>query len=113
MEKSGIEIKLSVTEYQDKYGNVTTKEYSFVLPVTHQLIHPDMVIHADEVGNNANIRDNGKIGGERRLTNNKKDGVKISCSVSDSRWTTLGFTTGSGVPLICVIIIAPNTITAE
>ena len=63
MVEVGVAVKLASPEFHDNG-----------FPVTHKLIHPNFVIHADEVGNNTNQRDDDNVGGERRLTGNKTSG---------------------------------------
>ena len=37
------------------------------MKVTHQVKHPEYMLFVDEVGNNTNMKDDGKVGGERML----------------------------------------------
>ena len=38
---------------------------------------------------------------------------RTACSTSDAHWTTLGFTSGTGEPVICAIIFAAETLSVE
>ena len=62
--KAVIATELPVPEYQGEDGNPTTEAKSFWMPVTHKFLFSDMIIHADEVGNNTNMRKDGDVGGE-------------------------------------------------
>ena len=37
------------------------------MKVTHQVKHPEYILFVDEVGNNTNMKDDGKVGGERLI----------------------------------------------
>ena len=78
----------------------------------YRVTHPEYILFADEVGNNTCQKDDGHMGGQKYL-------VKRGCqarqgsSTSDVHWTTMGFTSGSGKPMMCAIIIAAETLSID
>ena len=117
MVKAGVAIELEEGEWQDINGQKCEEKDAHGLKVHHQLTHPEYVVHVDEVGNNTNQKDNGLVGGEKRLSNDRDSkqtgGAKVACSTKDARWTTLGFTSGTGQPIMCGIIFAAEFLTPE
>ena len=43
---------------------VMSEEEVLVMNFTHRLKHPEYMLFVDEVGNNTNMKDDGKVGGE-------------------------------------------------
>ena len=65
------------------------------MKVTHQVNHPDYILFVYEVGNNTNMKDYGKVGGER-LLKEKGQKAKITAATSYAHFTVLGFTAAPG-----------------
>ena len=52
------------------------------------------------------------MGGQKFLAKRGSQS-RISSSTSDVHWTTMGFTSGSGKPVMCAILIAAETLSVE
>ena len=74
--------------------------------------HPEYMIFVDEVGNNTNIKYDGKVGGEL-LLKEKGQKAKITAATSYAHFTVLGFTDTTGEPVMCSIIFPGNELTSE
>ena len=71
-----------------------------------------MCIVADEVGGNTSQKDDGKIGGERWLTELGTIPQR-KISTKNKHYTVLGLTLLNGKPLMCVVIMAGERPKAE
>ena len=64
-------------------GNIVmSEEEALGMNFTHWVKHPDYMLFADEVVNNTNMKDDGKVGGER-LLKEKIQKAKITAATSD------------------------------
>ena len=105
MEECKVAVKLDPPVFQDTNGNTCAEMDAFWLKCTHQIIHPDMCLVVHEVGSNLSQKGDGHIGGQKyvceRVTvpQNKVEHRK-------SHFTLLGFTSLSGDPVLCVVIMA-------
>ena len=70
---------------------VMSAEEALGMNFKHQVKHPDYMIFVDEVGNNTNMNDDGKVRGER-LLKEKRQKAKITAATSYAHFTVLGFT---------------------
>ena len=61
----------------------------------HQVKHPEYMLFVDEVGNNTNMKDNGKVGG-KRLLKEKHQKAKITATTSYAHFTIFRFTSATG-----------------
>ena len=86
---------------------VMSAEEALGMKVIHRVKHPEYMLFVDEVGNNTNMKDDGKVGGER-LLKEKGQRAKITAATSDANFTVLGFTAKTGEPVMCVIIFPGN-----
>ena len=78
---------------------VLSTEEALGVKATHRVKHPDCMLFVDEVGNNANMKDYGKVWGER-LLKEKGQKAKITAATSDAHFTVLGFTAATGEPVM-------------
>jgi hypothetical protein len=74
--------------------------------------HADYLLFVDEVGNNTNMKEDGRIGGERFLKARGQT-AKVTAVTSDAHFTVLGFTAGTGEAVMCAIIFAASEMTQE
>jgi hypothetical protein len=77
----------------------------------HVLTHPKRVLFIDEVGANTIQKQDGHIGRRKIVI------VKGMCppehnAYTDCHFTVLGFTTNSGEPVICAVVVAARQHTA-
>ena len=89
-----------------RISNEYSEEYPGPLKTRYHLTHPEMCLVVDEVGSSSCQRGDGHIGGQKYLC---EQGMvpQIQASHSNERhFTTLGFTSLSGHPVLCLIIIA-------
>ena len=84
----------------------------FCEKVSKILKHPEHALSVDEVGNNANIKDDGHIGGER-LLKARGQMAEVTAATSKARFTVLGFTAAAGEPATCAIIFAASEMMQE
>ena len=81
-------------------------DYVGPLRTKYHLTHPEMCLVVDEVGSNSSQRGDGHIGGQKYQCE-KGMIPQIKASHSNERhFTTLGFTSLSGEPVLCLVIIA-------
>ena len=66
----------------------------------------------DDVGNNTNMKDDGNVGGEK-LLKKKASKARVMAATNDAHFTVLGFTSGTGAPVMCEIIFATHEVTPE
>ena len=113
MEHAGVLEKLESPQWMDIDGNIVMEEAEALgKKVEHRLKHPEYVLFVDEVGNNTNMKEDGRVGGERLL---KAKGTKasISASTTDAHYTVLGFTAATGEAVMCAIIFAGSYTTQK
>ena len=110
--EGGVDTELDNKVLRNKQrSRVTREEEEFGLPSEYEYTHPDYVLFVDEVSDNTHTKDDGPLGGEKRLW--ERSGIaKQRYSIADTRWTTLGFTAATGEPVICVIIIKAKELNA-
>ena len=70
-------------------------EEALGMKVMHRVNHPEYMLFVDEVGNNINMKDDGKVGG-KRLLKEKGQRAKITAATTDAHFTVLGFTAATG-----------------
>ena len=66
----------------------------------------------DEVGNNTNMKDDGNVGGEK-LLKKKVSKARVTDATNNAQFTVLGFTSGTGAPVMCEIIFSVHDLTPE
>ena len=74
--------------------------------------HPEYQVFVEKVGNNINMKDYGNFGEDKRLKRNIGK-ANITAATKDSHFTVLGFTSGTGAPIMCAIKFAANDLTPE
>ena len=113
MNMAGVAEKLSEPEWQNQSGQkVSCESEATGEKVEYRILHPDYILHVDEVGNNTCQRDDGHKGGQKYLVERDSQ-PRTSCSTSEAHWTTLGFTSGTGEPVLCGIIFAAEKLSVE
>ena len=91
---------------------VNSEAEAFGEKVSQTVKHPDYVLFVDEVGNNMNMKDNGRVGGER-LLKGRGQTAEITTATSEAHFTVLGFTAATGEPVMCAIFFAGSELTQE
>ena len=112
IEIAGVVEKLLEPECQDKFGMQVSEDNTVGEIVEYKVTHAEYILFADEVGNNTCQKDDGHVGGQKFLVKRGSQ-PRIASSTSDVHWTTMGFTSGSGKPVMCAIIIAAETLSVE
>ena len=113
MHVSGVTEKLSHPEWQNEAGEKINGECEAPgEKVEYRIVHPNYILHVDEVGNNICQPNNGHKDGQKFLVERGFQ-PRTSCSTSEVHWTTLGFTSGTGEPVLCAIIFAAETLSVE
>jgi hypothetical protein len=106
MVKGGIAVKLPSNVFLNKNGDqVQEVKDSFGLPTRCILQYPDNLLFVDEVGSNTSTSKDGNVGGEKFLCE-AMSRPQVRAATKDSHFTVLGFTTVSGLPVMCGIIFA-------
>ena len=104
MEDAGVAVRRVSPVWMDRSGNIVDESKAYGCKVTHDIIHPEYCIVADEVGNNISMKNDGHIGGQKYLC--AKGAVpQQKASTKDKHFTLLGLTLLNGEPLMCVVII--------
>ena len=113
MESADVTIRLDKSKWMNEKSEEVSDPFKEIrVECTHILIHPEYVLFADEVGCNTNQKDDGKYGGEKRLTK-RGSSPKQMCSSSDAHWTLFEFTDATGQPVMCRIIFKGESLTPE
>jgi hypothetical protein len=109
---AGVARKLDFPIWVKHHGIETSEADAFGRMATHTLCRPDNVIFVDEVGCNTSQEGDGAHGGERKIVG--KDTVpQESVTTNDNHFTVLGFTSASGEPIMCGIIIEGSKIRSD
>jgi hypothetical protein len=101
----GVAKKLDHEVMLDKDGNITFDKNEMVgLPTKYIMKNPRNLVFVDEVGVNTNQKTDGYVGGELHIVPSNNTGCGKTGTVTDLRFTTLGFTSGTGEPVMCAVI---------
>ena len=104
MEEDGYAEKLPTPAFFDKMGNGCEEEEAFGKIVDKALLRPDLIFVADECVTNTNMANDRTYGGNKRC-HAKGASVSLPGCTSATHFTTMGFTTLNGEPVLCVIVI--------
>ena len=74
---------------------VMSADEALGMKVMHRVKNPEYMLFVDDVGNNTNIKDDGKVGG-KRLLKDKRQKSKITSVTSRAHFTVFGFTAATG-----------------
>jgi hypothetical protein len=93
----------------DKEGNITeNEEEQFGRKTKLLLTRPYMLMYVDEVGDNTSQSNDSNRSGTKYITG-KGMRQQQQNTFTDSHFTTLGFTTATGEPIVCMVIMKGNT----
>jgi Tc5 transposase DNA-binding domain len=93
----------------DVSGAVTTdKTKMYGRPTKYELTHPEELLFVDETGCNTNMKQDGHVGGEMFLLPCEDKETGISGAVTDMHFSVLCFTSGTGEPVLCAVILKSN-----
>ena len=109
---AGVAKKLDFPIWVKHHGIETSEADAFGRMATHTLCRPDYVIFVDEVGCNTSQEGDGAHGGERKIVG-RGTVPKESATTNDNHFTVLGFTSASGEPIMCGIIIEGSKIRSD
>jgi hypothetical protein len=113
MDQAGVLEDLEDPVWMNLAGEIVSSEAeSFGEKVSKILKHPQYVLFVDEVGNNTNMKDDGRVGGER-LLKARGQTAEVTAATSEAHFTVLGFTAATGEPVMCAIIFAAAEMTQE
>eukprot|EP00977_Amphora_coffeiformis_P002353 scaffold439_cov107-Amphora_coffeaeformis.AAC.1 len=93
----------------DRHGNVCDAEHAFGLPSKYRLIHPELFVFVDEMGLNTNQKEDGAKGGKTFLVPIDGSAEGVRGATTDLHCTVLGFTAGTGEPIMCAVIMKSQT----
>jgi hypothetical protein len=89
---------------------VDSEEEAFGYIVRQTVKHADYLLFVDDVGSNTNMKEDGCIG-EEQLLKAKGESAEVMAPTSNAHFTVLGFTSGTGEPVMCAIIFAAGEMT--
>ena len=113
MHMAGVAEKLGVPEWQNEScQNLSYESEATGEEVKYRILHPNYILHVNEVGNHTCQFDDGHKDGQKYIVERGFQ-PRTSCSASETHWTTLGFTSGTGKPVLCGIIFAAETLSVE
>ena len=92
-------------EWQNEVGRVVDEGDAVGCKVTHRIDNPDMILMMDEVGACTSQKGDGPIGGEKQVCEAGTVPKEIA-NTKATRLTTIGLTSASGEPVMCVIIFS-------
>ena len=104
MVEAGVAERLDEAVWMDRDGNVCLEDSAFGCKVQHKIVRPDMCICGDEVGGNISMKGDGHVGGELYLTEKGRVPQKKT-STRNRKFTMIGLTALTGVPVMCIIIL--------
>ncbi len=114
MVKAGIAIKQTDKVCLNTDGEMTTnKNTATGLPTRYIMCKPDKLIFVDEVGLNTSTTKDGNVGGGEKFLREANQRPQVRAATKDSHFTVLGFTTATGIPLMCAIIFAAKELDAQ
>jgi len=71
----------------------------------YKIVKPELLLFVDEVGANMSQQEDRNIGGKKLLVA-KDEWALCQSTMNDGHFTMLGFTSTSGEPVSCVVIVA-------
>ena len=91
--------------FMDNDGNITDYHINeFGVKVSHTITYPDMCLVVDEVGSNLSQKGDGHIGGQMYMC--ERGAIpQVKVQHKEKHFTLLGFTSLSGRPVLCLVII--------
>ena len=114
MVKAGIAINQTDKVCLNTDGEMTTnKNTATGLPTRYIMCKPDKLIFVDEVGLNTSTTKDGNVGGGEKFLREANQRPQVRAATKDSHFTVLGFTTATGIPLMCAIIFAAKELDAQ
>ena len=106
MVQISVVIKLDNEVMVNRDGKVVQSEVlAFGRKTKYLLLHPELVLFIDEVGDNTSQKNDRNVGGQKFLVQNDQRAL-IQSLYANSHFTALGFMTASGKPVCCVIILS-------
>jgi hypothetical protein len=110
MAENGVAVKLDETLMYDKDGNETTNPAEMVgRPTQYKMVRPEKVLFVDETGCNTNMKQDGHVGGKLFVLPVEDYDCGVSGVVTDMHFSVLCFTSGTGQPVLCAVILKSNT----
>lgn len=106
MVKCGVAVKLDKEAMFNKEGQeVFDINEMYGRKTKYHLIKPEDCIYVDETGCNTNMTAQGQIGGTNYIFASDNSGSAPVGLVTDLHFTVLCFSSGTGVPVLCAIIL--------
>jgi hypothetical protein len=106
MVEAGVAEKLDHEIMFDKNGNETDNETMMHgKPTTFRLLKPENCLFVDETGSNTNQKEDGNVGGRVFILPTDCSEAGITGVCTDIHFTVLCFTSGTGEPVMCAIIL--------
>jgi hypothetical protein len=113
MGEAGVLEDLEQPVWMNLAGDIVSSEAeSFGEKVSQVVKHPEYVLFVDEVGNNTNMKDDGRVGGER-LLKGRRETAEVTAATSEAHFTVLGFTAATGEAVMFAIVFAANELTQD
>ena len=112
MVESGIAERLETPVWMDGNGNIVGENDALGKMVDYLLKHPEYLVFVDEVGNNANMKEDGRVGGEKKI-GAKGERAQQTVASNDAHFTVLGFTAGTGEPTMCAVTFKAAEVTTQ
>ena len=100
--------ELEDTVWMDKHGIRVSEEKTFGCKIFHELIHPNMCLVRDEVGDNLSMKGDGHVGRQLFLTAPGRVPQQKSSS-KNRKFTLIGLTALIGERVMCIIIFEGKT----
>jgi hypothetical protein len=106
---AGIAVELEEPVYFDKYNKILDyqTDEAYGCPSRLRITDPSYMLVDDETGSSTNMKKD-KTYNEKVIAEHGFSGSKEAIS-SDLRYTTMGFTSGDGKPIMCCIIFSSES----
>ena len=109
MVEAGVATKNDNLLMFDKEGNeVDDENKMYGRKTRYRMTCPDNVVFVDETGSNTNQKDDGYIGGRLHVMPKGATESGVIGSTTDIHFSVLCFTSGSGQPIMCAVILKSN-----
>jgi hypothetical protein len=112
MVEAGVDKKLDEPIWVNNNGIETDEKDAFGRMAAHALCHPDYVVFVDEVGCNTSQEGDGAHGDKKKIVG-RGTVPKESATTNDNHFTLLGFTSATGEPVMCRVIIEGSKLQPE
>lgn len=111
MADAGVAVKLDTPIFTDRNGKEVPEDSpdKYGSKQEYKVVHPHLILFADETGCNTSQKKDGNVGGRKALVK-RGTSAQQKVSTTDHPFTLLPFTCASGEAVVCVVIFKSESI---